>query len=73
LATKIINGFLKTYKTESEFTKLEGRILNIKETEEYFTKYLQELDVTDKVTLNFSQNSVRINSNCSGGSHKYDS
>lgn len=59
LAVKIIEAFLKTYKSESAFLETDGgEMVSQEETTEIFQKYIDELKLTDLVKLNYSYNTV---------------
>ena len=45
IATKIINSFLQTFGSETEYLRQEGGIITQEETEEHFLTYLEELDI----------------------------
>ena len=47
IAKKILDSFLNTYGSESNYLLTEGNILTQEETEKYFMDYLEALGVAD--------------------------
>jgi hypothetical protein len=47
IAKKILDSFLTTYGSESNYLLTEGNILTQEETEKYFMDYLEALGVAD--------------------------
>eukprot|EP01022_Parablepharisma_sp_SALTPOND_P031761 TRINITY_DN815_c0_g1_i1.p1 TRINITY_DN815_c0_g1~~TRINITY_DN815_c0_g1_i1.p1 ORF type:complete len:448 (+),score=46.27 TRINITY_DN815_c0_g1_i1:6786-8129(+) len=59
LAVKVIEAFLKTYGSESNFLSTDGGdVLTLGETKEVFQKYIDELNLTSYLKLDFSYNTV---------------
>jgi len=58
IAKKILDSFLNSYGSESNYLLTEGNILTQEETEKYFMDYLEALGVADQVLLNFCRNKV---------------
>lgn len=40
--------------------ELEGQLLTREETEDYFSKYISDLELEDYLTLNFTTNAVSL-------------
>ena len=55
IATKILESFIATYGTETGYLESEGDILSQEETESIIMQYLDQMQVTDKIELNFTR------------------
>ena len=53
-----MRAFIEEYKSENEFHKQEGEILTKEETAKYFNDYIEDLELEDYLTLNFTTNGV---------------
>ncbi len=59
LATKIIEAFMKYYGSESQYLEKDGGdVLTLSETKVLFQKYIDDLALTELVTLDYSYNAV---------------
>jgi len=59
LAVKIIEAFLKTYGSESNFLLSDGgEILSLEETKQVFQEYIDSLELGEYLKLDFSYNTV---------------
>lgn len=58
LAKNILDAFLEHYGSETKYQETEGRLLSQDETELFFNDYISELEIKDRVTLNFSERCV---------------
>lgn len=52
-STKILDSFLKEYGTESKYLDLEGRKLDQAETHKAIKDYLDKLNVSEWISINF--------------------
>ena len=53
IAEKILESFLREFKSESEYLASEGEIVSQEETEQIFQQYIEELEFTDQLSINF--------------------
>jgi len=59
LAIKVLDAFMKTYGSESNFLATDGgELLSLAETKEIFQKYIDDLKLTPYLKLDFSYNTV---------------
>lgn len=47
IAKKILDAFLECYGSETAYLQTEGEILSQEETEEFFTNYLNKLEIAE--------------------------
>ena len=59
IATKILNSFIKEYKSEQHYNELEGKVLSMEQTELFFEEYIGALGIGEWLSLNFTPNAVR--------------
>jgi hypothetical protein len=55
IATDILESFLKTYGTETQYLESEGEIISQEETERVIMEYLEAMDVVDRIEINFQR------------------
>ena len=53
LSVDILEAFIDHYGSESNYLDSMGRILTKEETEEFILNYLNELELTDQMYVNF--------------------
>ena len=56
ISRQILDSFLKEYGTESHYLECEGKKLDQDETQEACREYLEDLGVTEWISINFNKN-----------------
>ena len=53
IATRILDEFIDTFETETGYLNSEGALVTQEETERLFQEYIDELDFTEHLSINF--------------------
>lgn len=54
-ALAILNSFLEEYGTETNYLESEGAIVSQEETERVFLEYIDKLNLSEQVSVNFNR------------------
>ncbi len=58
IAQNILESFLQSYGSETNYLQMMGDIITEEETEKHFLEYLEALEIQDLLTLHFITNKV---------------
>lgn len=58
IATKILDSFLQEFGSETAYLEAEGELIGQEETEQIFQQYIDEMDFTEHLSINFQSRQV---------------